>query len=71
MRYVLLERVAGQESAVNVRRLLEAAGVTIICWRDRLGVVEFEGTATELTARTGGLSGWLLCEQRVYRLASV
>lgn len=71
MRYVLLERVAGQESAENVRRLLEAADVPIICWRDRLGVVEFEGTATELAAHAGGLPGWLVSEQRVYRLSSV
>ncbi|WP_157657677.1 hypothetical protein [Burkholderia ubonensis] len=71
MRYVLLERVAGPESAESVRRLLAAAGVTVICWRDRLGVVEFDGTATELAARTGGLPGWLVSEQRVYRFASV
>lgn len=69
MRYLLLDRGIGLVTEELIRSRVEKAGGTVITWRGLIGQVEFDGTAAELTLRAGGLHGWLVSEQRVYRLA--
>ncbi|KVP17363.1 hypothetical protein [Burkholderia ubonensis] len=71
MQFVLVERTASSDAQVTARSRLEEAGARIIRWRGHIGLVEFEGTAAELVSLAGGLPGWLVSEQRVYRLARV
>ena len=69
MKYVLVERAAGQVAQADVRRNIEQAGARIVSWRGHIGLIEFEGSIAELLTCAGGLPGWLVSEHRIYRLA--
>ncbi|KVP98352.1 hypothetical protein WJ96_07480 [Burkholderia ubonensis] len=67
MRYVMFGREGSQEQT-DVRARLETARVPVVRWNARVGLVEYAGTAEELLELLGGLAGWTVSEQRVYRL---
>lgn len=70
MRYVILRKHTEQAFDEDLVFILEITGVQLVEKRGLLLLVEFAGTAGELRARLGELSGqWLVSELRTYRLS--
>ncbi len=70
MRYAILRKHTEQSFDEDLVFIRAIAGVQLVEKRALLLLVEFAGTAGELSARLGELGGqWLVSELRTYRLS--